>query len=116
MSPESNNPEPLRNWVREWSVTEPLPPRFQEGVWRRIQKAELRERSATTAPMWAWFRSLLTFVLPRPSWAVAYLSVVLAAGIVAGYWQARQTTTLLENALGTRYVQSVDPYQKRPGI
>ena len=114
MKPESENPEPLRKLMREWQVNEPLPPRFQEGVWRRIQQAEATP--VTTTTLWSDFRSWLATVTPRPAFAVAYLSVLLVAGMAAGYWQARQNTAHLDNELGTRYVQSVDPYQKPPRI
>lgn len=109
---ESENPEPLRKVMREWQVTESLPPRFQEGVWRKIQHAEASREAATTATLWTLFRTWLTVMLPRPAVAAAYLSVLLVVGMAAGYWQARQTTAHWDNELGSRYVQSVDPYRK----
>jgi hypothetical protein len=112
MKTESENPEPLRKVMREWRVTEPLPPRFQEGVWRKIQQAESGATGATTTTLWSVCMTWLASVLPRPAVAVAYLSVLLVAGMTAGYWQARQTTAHLDNELGSRYVQAVDPYQK----
>ena len=54
--------------------------------------------------------------MPRPAVAVAYATVLLIAGVAAGYWQARNQTAHLDDELGTRYVQSVDPYQKPPRI
>ena len=114
MKPESENPEPLRSLMREWKVNEPLPPRFQDGVWRRIQQAEATPVNTTT--LWSAFRSWLATATPRPAFAVAYLSVLLVVGMAAGYWQARQSTAHLGSELGTRYVQSVDPYQKPPRI
>ena len=112
---ESENPEPLRKVIREWSVTEPLPPRFQEGVWSKIRQSEARGMPAVTTTGWALFKAWLATTLPRPALAVAYVSVLLAAGMAAGYWQARQATAHWENELGSRYVQSVDPYQKPSG-
>jgi len=112
MKIESENPEPLRKVMREWRVTEPLPPRFQEGVWRKIQQAESSGTPATTTTLWSVCKAWLAAALPRPAVAVAYLSVLLVAGMTAGYWQARQTTAHLDDELGSRYVQSVDPYQK----
>jgi hypothetical protein len=29
-----------------------------------------------------------------------------------GYWQAREKSAMIEQSLGSRYVHSVDPYQK----
>lgn len=116
MKTESENPEPLRKLLREWNVNEPLPPRFQENVWRRIEQAEISTAPIPTTTGWALVKAWLAAMLPRPALAVAYLSVLLVAGMAAGYWQARQTTAHLDNELGTRYVQSVDPYQKPPRI
>lgn len=112
MKPESENPDSLRQVLREWKVNEPLPPRFQENVWRRIEQAEAGAVPAATTTGWALFKAWLAATLPRPALAVAYLSVLLVAGMAGGYWQARQTTAHLDNQLGSRYVQSVDPYQK----
>ena len=116
MKSESENPEPLRRVMREWHVAEPLPPRFQEGVWRRIQQAEANAAPMATTSGLTLFKAWLAAVLPRPAVAVAYLSVLLVAGMASGYWQARRTTAHLDNELGSRYVQSVDPYQKPPRI
>jgi hypothetical protein len=116
MKTESENPEPLRRLMREWKVNEALPPRFQENVWRRIEQAESHPAPLLATTGWALFKAWLVARLPRPALAVAYLSVLLVAGMAAGYWQARQTTAHLDNELGTRYVQSVDPYQKPPRI
>lgn len=112
MKPESENPEPLRKLMREWRVTEPLPPRFQENVWRKIQQTESSAMPAPTTTLWSAFQSWLASAMPRPALAVAYLSVLLVAGMAAGYWQARHTTAHMDDELGRRYVQSVDPYQK----
>ena len=112
MKAENENPEPLRKLMREWRVTEPLPPRFQEGVWRKIQQAESSAMPAPTATLWSMCKTWLAVSLPRPAVAVANLSVLLVAGMGAGYWQARQTAAHLDNELGSRYLQSVDPYQK----
>ncbi len=116
MKPNSENPEPLRKVMREWRVTEPLPPRFQEGVWRKIQQAEVSASPAPTTTLWSMCKAWLAAELPRPGVAVAYLSILLVAGMAAGYWRAQQTTAHLDDELGTRYVQSVDPYQKPPRI
>ncbi len=107
----SENPEPFRKLLREWRVTTPLPPRFAEGVWRRIE----RTRVAVKLSLWDALQHWLSTALPRPAVAVAYVTVLLVAGVAAGYMQARNETVRLKGELGTRYVQSVDPYQK-PGL
>ncbi len=98
--------------MREWRVTEPLPPRFQEGVWRKIQQAETSGSPVTTTTFGTLFKAWLMAALPRPAVAAAYLGVLLVAGMASGYWHARQTTAQLDKELGARYVQSVDPYRK----
>ena len=116
MNPEPERPDPLRKVLREWRVTEPLPPRFQEGVWRRIQQADAGATAAATTTDWTMFKAWLAMAMPRPALAVAYLSVLLIAGIAGGYWQARQRTAHVDTELGTRYIQSVDPYQQSARI
>jgi len=105
----SENPEPFRTLLLEWKVTTPLPPRFAEGVWRRI------DRTGVKPSLWDALQHWLSTALPRPAVAVAYVTVLLVAGVAAGYMQARNETVRLKGELGSRYVQSVDPYQK-PGL
>lgn len=112
MKPESENPELLRKAMREWRVTEPLPPRFQEGVWRKIQQADSSAKPATTTTLWPVFKAWLASMLPRPAVAVAYVAALFAVGTASGYWQARSQTSRSHEQMGTRYVQAVDPYQK----
>ena len=111
MKPESENPEPLGKLMREWRVTEPLPPRFQEGVWQKIQQAESSANPMTTT-LWSAFAAWLSSVLPRPAFATAYVMALLCVGAGTGIWQARSQSTRSHDELGTRYVQTVDPYQK----
>ena len=49
--------------------------------------------------------------LSRPALAASYVAVLLMAGVVAGYWQARTTNAQVDDHLSSRYVQMVDPYQ-----
>ena len=107
MEPESENPEPLRRVMREWKVTEPLPPRFQDGVWRRIEQAQTRQ---AVSP-WAVVANWIATVLPRPALAASYVAVLLTIGVTAGWAQARQKTARVHDELGQRYVRVLDPYQ-----
>jgi hypothetical protein len=100
--------DPVRKLMQEWKVTASLPPRFNEGVWRRIQRAD----SGAEVSLWSRVTDWLAEVLPRPAVAVSYVTVLLALGIASGYWQARKHAAQLDHELGARYVQSVDPYQK----
>ena len=93
--------------LQEWRVATPLPPRFQEQVWKRIERAENPGVSLAEAlRMWlaTWFA--------QPAFAVAYVAVVLAAGLVLGFKQAQDKTAKWDRQLETRYVQSIDPYQR----
>ena len=103
--PESD--ERLRAVLRSWVVDTALPPRFQEQVWRRIERADLQPAS----PFWAGFFRLVEVALPRPKVAFAYVSVLLTVGVTAGAWAAQVKTTHTQADLGLRYVQSIDPYK-----
>jgi hypothetical protein len=103
---DPENDERLRALLRSWVVDTPLPPRFQEQVWRRIERADLQPAS----PFWAGLLHLVEIALPRPKVAFAYVSVLLALGLTVGAWAAQVKTSHTESSLGLRYVQSVDPY------
>ena len=92
----------LDQLLAEWTVDASLPPRFQEGVWRRIRSAE----EGVETGFWA----RLLAALPRPKIAVSYVVVVLLAGIVAGSMTAQFQARHLKQALSARYVHSIDPY------
>lgn len=95
--------------LRQWTVTTPLPPRFQEQVWQRIAKTETRTEPAP-AP-WAALWRLIEVVLPRPKFAYAYLAVLLVTGVAAGSVAAQIKSNRLDSELGMRYVQSIDPFR-----
>jgi len=103
-----NDDEPLGALLREWKVEATLPPRFKEGVWRSIARAEAQ---GLTAPsplkmLTMWIETLL----PRPALAVAYVAVLLVAGSSIGWVQAQNSSSRVSEELSTRYVSSVDPY------
>ena len=100
----------LREVLREWTVAPPLPPRFQEQVWRRIARAEAKPQPAKR--LWSWLLHLAEMNLPRPNFAYSYVAILLLLGVVGGAWAAQRETNRLDAALGSRYVQSIDPYQK----
>jgi len=100
----------LKQILREWVVDAPLPPRFQEQVWQRIALAEAKPGATTT--IWALLCGLLETKLPQPKFAYSYVAVLLLLGVVSGAWAAQRESNRLNAALGSAYVQSVDPYQK----
>jgi hypothetical protein len=107
-NPPDRNYNALTSRLREWPMGATLPPGFRENVWRQIAHEETRPRTFAER-----LRRWLEAVLPRPKVAVAYVTVLLLIGMIAGQWTARTQSNRLEAALGWRYVQAVDPYQTR---
>jgi len=109
MKPENPLPsdETLRQALCQWKVDAHLPPRFQEQVWRRIERTEAQVQ----VPAWVRLWQRLNAALARPSLAVSYVTLLLLAGLLAGYWQARLTRTQAEENMGARYVQLVSPFE-----
>ena len=107
-----NDDAPLDTLLHEWKVKPSLPPRFNEQVWRRIERAEIAPaRSVSLATVFAnWIGTML----PRPALATAYVAVLLVIGASAGWNQARQETARVTSDLSARYAQAVDPYQAHP--
>jgi hypothetical protein len=109
MKPEEpiQSDEALSQVLHQWKVDAHLPPRFPEQVWRQI------ERSDTPVPVPAWVPlwERLSAALARPSLAASYVTVLLLAGLLAGYWQVRLTRTQAEESMRARYVQLVAPFQ-----
>jgi hypothetical protein len=101
--------EQLSKTLREWKVGASLPLRFQEDVWRQIERtAAPRDR---TPLVWEAFTRWIGTMLPRPAMAVAYFAVLLTVGATAGWTQAHQTNARVKGELGERYVRALDPYQ-----
>lgn len=81
-----------------------LPPRFREGVWRRIEESE----TPATAGM-TWLDALAAWVL-RPRFAMAAAVVLICAGSVFGAVQGTQAN---RQDAQSRYVASVAPNSLR---
>ncbi len=106
LNPKPEQEEPLDKVLRQWTVDAPLPPRFQEQVWRRLQRAETRRAPALWGPIQRWLDS----GLPRPRMALAYVTALMVVGVAAGSVTAQIRTSRVEASLGARYLQAVDPY------
>jgi len=91
----------LKKLLGEWRVNEPLPPRFQERVWKRIQIAE-----APVQETKSWFTALFM----RPAFATAAATLLLLAGLTAGYLRANHDAARMDEQLAHRYVASINPY------
>jgi hypothetical protein len=111
MKPEDpiQSDEGLSQVLGQWKVDAQLPPRFQEQVWRRIERSEPQVQ----VPAWVLLWQRVTAALARPSLAVSYVTLLLLAGLLAGYWQARITRAQTEENMGARYVQLVAPFQNQ---
>jgi hypothetical protein len=108
MKTESGPPDNfLDQRLKEWRVDRPLPPRFQEQVWRRIEQEAI---GGATNP-WVALQQFAARWLPNRAWAAGYVAVALTMGLVLGYWQAGEKSTAWTANLGRQYVQSLDPYQ-----
>ena len=103
----TENDAALSKMLRQWEVKDPLPSRFREQVWQRIARHEAQAPEALWTLVAAWIGRFMA----RPSLAVSYVTLLLLAGVVAGYWHARADAARMSQELGTRYVQILDPYQ-----
>ena len=114
MKPDNSNENdaPLRALLNEWKSEAPLPPRFQEQVWHRIDRGEAHP--APTITFAQFFSNWIATRLPRPALAAAYVAVLLAVGASIGWSQARQETARVTGELSARYAQAVDPYRTQP--
>lgn len=89
----------LRVLLHESRSSPSLPPRFQEGVWRRIEGTE-RDRSADN---FAWLEALLQRVL-RPRLALATVAVLILFGALLG---VREGVDSARHADQARYLEAV---------
>lgn len=98
------NPEPddakLTALLRQSRSASSLPPRFQEGVWRRIEESEI---PAPAQP--GWLDALASWAL-RPRFALAVAVVLVSVGSLAG---AREGHQAARQDAQSRYVASVAP-------
>jgi len=95
----------LDRTLHEWRVCEPLPPRFQQRVWARIERAE-----ASSVTPWEVLRAWAEKFFARPVVAFAYVTAFVVLGTAVGVTQARSESARVHNELGARYVQTLDPY------
>lgn len=108
-NPPDGDEAPLKALLQEWQPKHSLPPRFQEQVWRRIERAESAPVTALTLSQ--LFTNWLANKLPRPALAAGYMASLLIFGASSGWNQARHDTVRITGELGARYAQAVDPYQ-----
>ena len=103
MNETNFNPEDakLRDLLRRSRAAPALPPRFQEGVWRRIGSAEVAKGAARRN----WLDSLVQWVL-RPKLALAGVAVLMLAGGLMGVREGAQSA---RHDAQARYLAAVAP-------
>lgn len=89
----------LATLLRQERVSPPLPPRFQENVWRRI------EANAVPVKSGSWLDALAALML-RPRFAYATVTALVMAGALLG---AHQGAHLAKQDAQARYVALVAP-------
>lgn len=108
MNQNESDDEPFRKVLATWKVNASLPPRFQEGVWNKIKRAE----DSRLPTLIESFNALLARAFAKPALAVSYVVLLLMAGLSVGYLQAQTQQSRMENQLAARYVESIYPYAK----
>jgi hypothetical protein len=115
MNKENINPDPgsagasdarLGALLRESRVSPALPPRFREGVWRRIEEAEV---PAPATGGITWLDALTALVL-RPRFALAAAAVLIVAGATLG---VREGSQMAKQDAQARYLAAVAPNSLR---
>lgn len=108
MNQEKINPDDARlgTLLRASRATPALPPRFQEGVWRRIEEADVPNRSTRGL---TWLDALAALVL-RPRFALATATVLIIAGATFG---VREGNQLAHQDAQARYLAAVAPNSLR---
>ena len=92
--------------LRESRVSPTLPPRFQEGVWRRIEEAAAPVK--VTGGI-TWLDALVTLAL-RPRLAMATATVLIVAGALLG---VREGNQMAHQDAQARYLAVVAPNSLR---
>lgn len=105
----TNNPTPddakLRSLLCESRSAPPLPPRFQDNVWRRIADSDAEKTVGSPG----WLEAVLAFVL-RPRLAFAAIAVLAIVGALAGTFDGNR---LAQQDAQARYLAAVAPNSLR---
>ena len=102
----------LREKLAAWQIEAQLPVDFQQRVWKRIAVRE----AANVNPSWlTWFKSfLISTRVSVPRLALTAVVVGLLIGTTTGVVEASRWNSATWNRLESKYVQSIDPYQRIP--
>lgn len=109
MNTTDHDEKGLSSVLREWKVAPPLPPGFQDAVWRRIARA------GQTVPghlsFWEAVVNWIEGLAAQPSRAASMVVLLLALGAGLGWAHAQQHSNRVTDELSMRYVRSIDPYE-----
>jgi hypothetical protein len=87
MNEEKPEDAKLSALLREARANPSLPPRFQDGVWRRIEETDAPSENSREP---SWLEAIVAWAL-RPRFAVAMAVVLMLAGSLVGVQQGHQT-------------------------
>jgi hypothetical protein len=96
----------LRALLRESRPAPPLPPRFQESVWHRIEHAQAPSQNVS----WAEWLDRAAAWLLRPRLALAGVAAMLLVGISIGVLQGG---SLANELAKQQYLAAVSPLTTR---
>jgi hypothetical protein len=96
----------LRKALDQWKIDKPLPPRFQQEVWRRL------DQKTRTPTVWKAWQIWLESIFAKKSVALSYITVLLLAGLTVGYFQGKAHERSWREQWAQQYVQSLDPEQR----
>lgn len=101
--------EPLDALLQEWKIDAEPPPRFREGVWRRIAQRECGAAAPRPADRVRWIFGL------KPRAELAWgLAAALVAILGAGWLGFRNSPPPASVPDPGSYLASVDPYRMIP--
>ena len=104
-STPDDNEARLRDLLREAHPAPLLPPRFQEGVWRRLAQIEAKSGTTTTT---GWFEQFVAGLL-RPAYASIGVASMMLLGTWLGVRNGKQQSYQTEQ---TRYLAAVSPFHR----
>ena len=103
----------LREKLAAWRIEASLPDDFQQQVWKRIA---VREAANSGFPWPTGLERLSMFCqgFTVPRFALTAVVAGLLIGTGTGVVEASRWNSATWNRLETKYVQSIDPYQRIP--
>ena len=102
------NDDELRRVLQTWKVDPKIPRNFARDVWERIAT---REQASAGSRWWVTLKELVEPV-GGAKLALSAATIGLVLGGFTGAMEAQQQNSQIQQQLATKYVRSVDPYQR----